>query len=130
MFGVILDGVTYNLRVTFETLRRSFRISDGDNAGNMLSGYYQRDVIGTYYDYEMTVEADPSDPTTYDNFYEAITAPVDSHEITLPYGQGTITFNAMVTEGEDYYRGTVGGKKRWGNLRVLFTAIEVKREPE
>lgn len=130
MFGVILDGVTYNLRVTFETLRRSFRISDGDNAGNMLSGYYQRDVIGTYYDYEMTVEADPNDPTTYDNFYEAITAPVDSHEITLPYGQGTITFNAMVTEGEDYYRGTVGRKKRWGSLRVLFTAIEVKREPE
>ena len=130
MFGAILDGVTYNLRVTYETLRRSFRIADGDNAGNMLSGYYQRDVIGTYYDYEMTVEADPNDPATYDNFYEAITAPVDSHEITLPYGQGTITFHAMVTEGEDYYRGTVGRKKRWGSLRVLFTAIEVKREPE
>lgn len=129
MFGVILDGVTYNLRVTYETLRRSFRIEDGDNAGNMLSGYYQRDVIGTYYDYEMTVEADPNDPATYDRFYEAISAPVNSHEITLPYGQGTITYNAMVTEGEDYYRGSVGGKKRWGMLRVLFTAIEVKREP-
>lgn len=130
MFGVILDGVTYNLRVTYETLRRSFRIEDGDNAGNMLSGYYQRDVIGTYYDYEMTVEADPNDPTTYDNFYEVISAPVNSHEITLPYGQGTITYNAMVTEGEDYYRGSVNGKKRWGLLRVFFTAIEVKREPK
>ncbi len=130
MFGVILDGVTYNLRVTYKTLRRSFRITDGDNADYMLSGYYQRDVIGTYYDYEMTVEYNPNDPETYDNFYEAISAPVNSHEIILPYGQGTITYNAMVTEGEDYYYGTVNGKRRWGGLRVLFTAIEVKREPE
>lgn len=130
MFGVILDGITYNLRVTYKTLRRSFRITDGENADYMLSGYYKRDVIGTYYDYEMTVESDPKDPATYDSFYEAISAPVDSHEVTIPYGQGTITFNAMVTEGEDYYQGTVNGKRRWGTLRVLFTAIEVKREPE
>lgn len=129
MYGVILDGVTYNLRVTFETIGRSFRIEDGENAGNMLSGLYQRDIIGTYYDYSMQVEADPNDPTTYDNFYQAITSPVNSHELTLPYGQSSITFNAMITSGSDTFRGKVGGKNRWGNLQINFTAIEPYREP-
>lgn len=129
MFGVILDGIRYNLRVSFKTIQRTFRVADGDNAGDLLSGLYQRDLIGTYYDYSMQVEGDPADPDTYDRFYEAISAPVDSHQLTLPYGQGSITFDAMVTGGSDTYRGTIRGKKQWGGLTVEFTAIEPYREP-
>ena len=126
---VIMDSVTYRLRVRFESLGRSFRVEDGDNAGSMLSGYYQRDVIGTYYDYTMAVEPDPRYPEDYDSFFEAITAPVDSHSLTLPYGQSTITFDAMVTSGSDLYRGQVAGFNRWGGLQVQFTAQKPQREP-
>lgn len=126
---IVMDGTTYRLRVKFETLGRSFRVEDGDNAGDMLSGLYKRDVIGTYYDYSMEVEPDPQYPGDYDSFFEAITAPVDSHSLTLPYGQSTITFDAMVTSGSDLYRGQVAGFNRWGSLQVQFTAQKPQREP-
>lgn len=126
---ITMDGTIYRLRVRFETLGRSFRIEDGDNAGTMLSGLYKRDIVGTYYDYSMQVEPDPRYPGDYDDFFDAISAPVDSHSITVPYGQGTITYNAMVTSGADVYRGKVAGVERWSGLQVQFTAQAPQKEP-
>lgn len=126
---ITMDGTIYRLRVRFETLGRSFRIEDGDNAGTMLSGRYQRDIVGTYYDYTMQVEPDPRYPGDYDAFFDAISAPVDSHSITVPYGQGTITYDAMVTSGADVYRGKVAGVERWSGLQVQFTAQAPQKEP-
>ena len=84
---IVMDGTTYRLRVKFKTLGRSFRVEDGDNAGDMLSGLYKRDVIGTYYDYSMEVEPDPQYPGDYDNFYEAISAPVPTTVSLCPMGK-------------------------------------------
>ena len=126
---IVMDGVTYRLRVRYETMGRRFRIEDGDNAGNMLSGLYKRDLLGTCYDYAMEVEPDPAAPQDYDSFFEAISAPVPNHSITLPYGQTTITYDAMVTEGSDLYRGRLAGRERWGGLQVRFTAQKPQKEP-
>lgn len=129
MLSIVMDGVTYNLRVRFDTINRSFRLDEGENAGIMLSGLYNRDLYGTYYDYTMEIERDPNDTATYDAFYEAISAPVESHSVTLPYGQGTITFDAMVTSGSDVYKGKIAGKQQWSGLVVQFTAKKPYREP-
>lgn len=129
MMTIVMDGVTYRLRVRYETLGRNFHLDDGENADYMLSGLYQRDLLGTYYDYTMEVEPDPRYPEDYDSFFEAISAPVPSHTLTLPYGQSTMTFQAMVTEGSDLYRGQVAGRRRWGGLQVQFTAQKPQREP-
>ena len=126
---IVMDGVTYRLRVRYETLGRNFHLDDGENADYMLSGLYQRDLLGTYYDYTMEVEPDPRYPEDYDSFFDAISAPVPSHTLTLPYGQSTMTFQAMVTEGSDLYRGQVAGRRRWGGLQVQFTAQKPQREP-
>lgn len=129
MYSVILDGVEYPLRVKHGTIGRSFRIEEGQNAGHMLSGRYERDITGTYFDYVMSVEPDPVHPEIYDQFYEAISAPVDSHKLVLPYGQSTIAYNAMVTYGNDKYRGKIAGVNRWGGLEVCFTAMSPYRRP-
>lgn len=129
MMTIVMDGVTYRLRVRYETLGRNFHLDDGENADYMLSGLYQRDLLGTYYDYTMEVEPDPRYPEDYDSFFDAISAPVPSHTLTLPYGQSTMTFQAMVTEGSDLYRGQVAGRRRWGGLQVQFTAQKPQREP-
>ena len=126
---IVMDQVTYHLPVKYETIGRSFHQDDRDIADYMLSGLYKRDLLGTYYDYAMEVEPDPQYPGDYDSFFEAITAPVDSHSLTLPYGQSTITFDAMVTSGSDLYRGQVAGFNRWGGLQVQFTAQKPQREP-
>ena len=87
-----LDGKSYNMIVPADGLKRSFQILDGDNAGRTISGIMKRDIIGTYYNYEITVQPKSYDPEEYDEFYESISAPVDSHTLTFPYGQTTLTF--------------------------------------
>ena len=98
---VTLDNVQYKVRVKIRSLNRSFRIEESERSGAVKSGDYFRDIIGTYYDYEMEVEPDPSAPEDYDAFYEMISAPVESHSVVVPYGQGTMTYDAMVSTGDD-----------------------------
>ena len=125
-----MDGTTYRVRIVYDTLIRSFELLEGVNAGEMLSGRHERDLLGTGYTYQMQVEPDPRYPTDYDAFFEAISAPVDSHTIIMPYGQTTITYEAMVESGQDTYRGIVGGRTKWRGLTVHYRYIEPQRVPE
>lgn len=125
-----MDGTTYRVRIVYDTLIRSFELLEGVNAGEMLSGRHERDLLGTGYTYQMQVEPDPRYPTDYDAFFEAISAPVDSHIIIMPYGQSTITYEAMVESGQDTYRGIVGGRTKWRGLTVQYRYIEPQRVPE
>lgn len=125
-----MDGTTYRVRIVYDTLIRSFELLEGVNAGEMLSGRHERDLLGTGYTYQMQVEPDPRYPTDYDAFFGAISAPVDSHTIIMPYGQTTITYEAMVESGQDTYRGIVSGRTRWRGLTVQYRYIEPQRVPE
>lgn len=126
---VELDGKRYKVRVRIKTLERSFRIEDSDRSGQVKSGRYFRDIIGTYYDYSMEVEPDPSAPGDYDDFFEAISAPVESHTVVVPYGQSTMTYDAMVTSGKDTKRDKIGELNRWTGLKVNFSALKPQRRP-
>ena len=125
-----MDGTTYRVRIVYDTLVRSFELLEGVNAGEMLSGRHERDLLGTGYTYQMQVEPDPRYPTDYDAFFEAISAPVDSHTIIMPYGQTNITYEAMVESGQDTYQGTVAGQTKWRGLTVQYRYIEPQRVPE
>lgn len=126
-FGITVDGVHYSVHVEYGSLVRQFDILEGRNSGTMLTGRYARDVLGTGYNYSMNIEPDPADPESYDALYQILSAPDATHMITVPYGQSTITFEAMVESGSDTYKGTIGGKKRWGGLTVNFKYIEPYR---
>ena len=126
---ITMDGRAYRLRVKLGTIRRSFRIEESERSGMVKSGEQFRDIIGTYYDYSMDVEPDPAAPEDYDIFFEAISAPVEAHTVTLPYGQGTITYQAMVSTGEDKQRDRVAGVNRCNALTVYFTAKKPQRRP-
>ena len=69
-----LDGKAYpNLHVV--SLKRSFSVLDGDNAGRVMTGAMTRDIIGTYYNYSLEIDSVTSNPEEYDEFYETISAP-------------------------------------------------------
>lgn len=122
-----MDGKQYRLRLAYNTMTRSFSLESGENEGYMLSRRHERDLAGTAYTYEMGVEPDPAHPEDYDKFWEDISAPVDSHTITLPYAQSTITYEAEIQSGEDHYRGRLAGKARWNGLTVRYIPIEPQR---
>lgn len=126
-FGITVDGIHYRVHVTYGSMERAFQLIEGDNAGMMLTGRQTRDILGTGYSYSMTFEQDPANADDYDALFEALSDPVDSHSITVPYGQRTITFQAMVESGSDIFRGTVGGVKKWAGLKVNFKPIEPQR---
>ena len=118
-----LDGTAYpNLHVV--SLKRSFAVLDGDNAGRVMTGAMVRDIIGTFYNYSVELDPVGTDPAEYDRFYEAISAPVDSHSLTVPYAQGTLTFDAYVANGDDELLTAYGQKNEWGNLTFNFVAMK------
>ena len=125
-----MDGTLYHVRVVFDTLKRSFELLSGPNAGTMLTGRQERDLLGTGYTYQLQVAPDPRYPADYDAFFEAISAPVDTHTITLPYGQGSITYEAAIKSGQDVYHGQIGSVNRWKDLTFKYEYIEPQREVE
>ena len=128
--AIVMDGETYRVRVKIGTLEQSFHIDDGDNAGIALSGDDIRDIIGTYYDYVMEVEPEPDARDDYDRFFWAISAPVDSHTITVPDRQGTMTYKAKVVSGRHRKKYRVAGMTLWTGLQVEFRATQPYRVPE
>lgn len=127
MTGITLDTVQYDVRVVFGSLRRKFAIVEGPNSGQNMMYEDIRDVVGTKYAYSMDVVPNPSNPADYDDFYEQISKPTRAHTVTMPYGQTVVTFDCVVTAGEDTYRGKVGGFERWGGVTVEFTSRELNR---
>ena len=125
--GITIDGTEYNIRIKYETLRRAFEIAEGQNSGIAIDGTMIRDIIGTRYSYQIDIEPDPADPTDYDAFYQLISAPTAYHEVTFPYGQTTITFNAAIQSGNDIYFGSIGGSNRWHGLSIVFQALTPQR---
>lgn len=127
MFTV--DGVSYNVLVPIGGLKRSFEIKEGPGSLTYIDGEYDRDVVGTYYNYEVQIDKRNSSPEDYDALYEAISAPVKSHTVSFPYGQGILTFDAYVTGGNDGFEKKLAGKQYWGGLSITFYAKKPKREP-
>ena len=123
---IMLDGVTYP-NIHFVSIQRSFQVLDGENAGRIMTGDMERDIIGTYYNYAVEVDADDASPEEYDRFYQVISAPVDSHTIIVPYAQGTLTFKAYATNGKDDLQYMMDAQNRWGNLSFNFIAMSPQR---
>ena len=125
-YPITLDGVTYStLHVT--SLKRNFSVLDGENAGRVQTGEMQRDIIGTFYNYSVELDPDAASKADYDAFYEVISAPVDSHELVVPYGQTTLTFQAYVTNGADALLDMSQSANRWGGLSFNFIAMSPQR---
>lgn len=127
MQNITLDGVWYRVRIVFPSMTRAFSIIEGPNSGMSITSRAIRDIAGTSYSYEMRVEPDPLHPEDYDAFYEAISAPVESHIVELPYGEDSRQFEMMVLSGSDVFSGKRIGRNTWKNLTVQFKPIAPQR---
>lgn len=122
-----VDGIAYNVVVPQGGLTRSFEVLDGQNAGRLLSGRMVRDIIGTYYNYELQIETLSANPEEYDKLYQVLSAPTEAHTVTFPYGQDTLTFRAYVSSGSDTLRQIHKGRNYWEGLTVKFIAEAPQR---
>lgn len=127
MQPITIDGKVYNVSVL--SLKRKGAVLDGKNVGRVLSGRMERDIIGTYYNYDLSFGTSLLSPADYDAMYEVLTAPVNYHTITVPYGQAMKTFEAYVANASDTLRRMKDGYNHWGDLTITFTAMEPARTP-
>lgn len=124
-----IDGRNYTVAV--EDVRRTAKIKDGKNTMTVLSGAYLRDVIGTYLEYTLKIGTSHLSPADYDALFEALSAPVDTHEVTLWYGQGSQTFTAYITSVSDAMnvRSARTGETVWSGLSVTLISDKPIRRP-
>ena len=124
-----VDGVFYDVAVG--PLKRECDITDGKNAGrtNPAAASMIRDVIGTFFVYVLTIEPKHGKQAQYDAFHDALVQPVDSVQLTVPYGQTSKTFEAYITKVEDELKARRGALKIWGGMSITFTAMDPNITP-
>ena len=124
--GLKIDNVSYD-NIHVASIQRNAEVLDGPNATRSTSGQMIRDVIGTFYNYTVTVDADEASADEYDSLYQVLSAPVASHYIVMPYGQSTLSFNAYVTKVADELERITGNRQRWGSMSFQFIAMAPQR---
>lgn len=127
MIGIEIDGEKFDVGIVNITRKASLITR---NLGETLDGISHVQAVGTRYDYEVTFLTKRMNVAEYDRLYELLTSPVDSHIVTMPYGQSTITFNATVSTGSDSIVFDYTNLRRWNQLKVNFEALEMARLPE
>lgn len=126
-YKLTVDNISYDVCVVYGTLKRKFSILEGSNSGTAITGRSIRDIKGTVYTYEMQIEPNPDNRTDYDSLYEVLSSPQDYHIVTFPYGQQTLTFEAMITDGSDTYNGIENSMNVWNGMQLTFNAMEPQR---
>ena len=121
MHVFLLDGIGYNVDVL--SLTRKFSVMDTDKSGRTQDGQMYRDVVGTFYNYTMTVGERGGDAAALEAFWQAVSDPQVSHVCVFPYGQQTLTQRMYVTGGEQGLKLIRKGKNHWGELTVNFIAM-------
>lgn len=127
MTQFIMDGKEYNVHVM--SLTRSFTVKDGLSPSTAQSGAIYRDLVGTYYDYQITVSEKDGDRAALEAFWEDISQPVNSHVCVFPYGQKTLTQRMYVTKGKQNIRRLYSDRAEWDDITVSFIANEPKVIP-
>ena len=120
----VLDGETYNVQVM--NLKRLFDIKEAIPAKITQSGGIFRDLVGTYYNYQMTVREKDGDRESLDAFWDAVSKPVPSQECTFPYNQTVLNQKMYVKNGSQDIRRLFEDGAYWHDITIQFFAKEPK----
>ena len=122
-----VDGKAYNVFIPEDGIKRSFAVLDRDTTTRLISGDLVRDVIGTFYNYTIEIDAQYTSKDEYDKLYEVLSEPVDFHTLQISFGQDLLTFQAYVTSGKDTLKKASPDGNTWHGLSVNFIAKSPER---
>lgn len=117
-----VDGIQYN--VFLVSLGRSIKVESGKNSGTFISGERFYDAKNSYYQYNMSINPFLTHKEDYEKLYLVFGTPVETHEITLPYGQGELTFNAHVASVSDNCGKLNPPNTIWEGMSVTLESAE------
>ena len=116
MFSI--DGVEYKVKCTID---RAIEIKESSISGIMLGGHIFRDILGTYYSYDIQLEMPLKNKGRYHSLIEQLTEPVEGHTFVLPYNSGTIELTGKVEDPEDVWEKLESGYTYWDGLKFTIS---------
>lgn len=119
-----IDGRYFDIFIPQDGIKRSAQILDSSETERKMDGSLHRSIIGTYYNYTIDIRTDNLSTEEYDELFDLISQPEVSHEITVPYGQTSKTFNAYISSVEDSLKRIENGKCYWAGMQLKFIAID------
>lgn len=109
---ITIDNNTYEVGIIKITRKASMKT---ESLGTTMDLRKHYDIKGTYYDYEVELATSRMNVADYDSLYEILTAPQESHTVTMPYGQTTLTFEARTSVASDSLIKSFTTLKKWRN---------------
>lgn len=124
-----LGGRYYHVAIT--KLKRTINITDGENAGRTMppAADMIRDIVGVFIGYTANFEIKEGDVNEYDDMILTLAQPRDYIPVVMPFGQGSLSFDAYITKIEDELLNNIGGVRRWGKCTVEFTPMRAQIKP-
>ena len=119
---ITIDNIQFNINVN--SLQRSIVFGMGGNSGTFITGEKFNDVRHSYYRYSLTISPYLTLKSEYEQMYSLLSLPVESHEITLPHAQESITFKANVSSLSDRLRKVLPTGNIWEGFTVTFDGTE------
>ena len=125
--GIIVDGTYFDIPMV--SLKRRADFLD-KYAERVESGELLRELIGVYYNYDLTAgtSSDFGD-TDYDAFWDKMTEPVEFHQISMPTKDGYYTFTGYISSVSDEYKKILDNKAEFTGFTCKFTAQKPARTP-
>lgn len=125
--GISIDGTYFD--VPMVSLKRTADFLD-KYAERTEDGVMNRELIGVYYNYTLTVGSSSAfGDTDYDTFWDKMTEPVPFHEIALPDKKGTYNFVAYISSVSDEYEKILEDGAEFKSFTCKFTAKAPARRP-
>lgn len=119
--------VNYDAEILCKELERSFEKLSSNKSGRTQDGYMHIFLIGTYYNYTMTIKKRISCPDEeWDELWNVLSSKTPYHYIKVPYNQGSITFKAYITSGKQKIArfDKKSQVAKWGEINITFTACD------
>lgn len=120
---ITIDGIEFD-KIKLTSIQRKRVNETGKNKGTFMSGGKFNDVRYSYYQYSLTVVPYLSHKDQYEELYTLLSLPLEAHTVTLPYGQGTVTFDAYVASVSDRLRKALPNGLIWESFSVTLKGTE------
>lgn len=125
--GIKVDDIHFDIPMV--SLKRNADFLD-KYAERTEDGDMQRELIGVYYNYTLTVGTSSNfGDTDYDAFWEKMTEPVEFHQISIPTKNGYYTFIGYISSVSDEYKKILNDKAEFTGFTCKFIAKSPARTP-
>jgi len=121
--GISIDGVLFS--VPLVSVKRNADFLD-KYAERTEDGDLKRELIGVYFNYQMTFGT-IDDDATYQRLWDKLTEPVEFHDFKLPTTNGSYAFRGYISGVSDEVEKILSNTAKFTGLQCKFTSKRPSR---